>query len=261
MLLHLLAQRERLAVFLRHQLGHIGRRRRRRRAEQVLENPLAALHDRGAVRIRRDGQNAALAQQTATIRVGQRHAAELRPIDLWNAVVLGEAFVDERVVGRQQIEQAAILADDARDEQFGLLHERRSQRFVERKDHRIWRRGLDVAQMQPLPGEIRDERVGPRVGKHALHLLQQHRGISQPAPLREVEQLIVGNAAPQEKGQTRGQLDIAHRIGLAGREARRILFDTEEEIGRHEQGFERPLNAGVEVRLRDSAGAPFRKTP
>ena len=52
-----------LAVLL--QRRHVRRRRRRRRAEKVVEQPLAAQHRRRAVRIRRDGQDAALAEQPA----------------------------------------------------------------------------------------------------------------------------------------------------------------------------------------------------
>ena len=63
------------------------------------------------------------------------------------------------MIGGQQIEEAAILADDAPDEQLGLFHERRAQRFVERKDDRIGRDRLDVAQFQPLTREIRNQRI------------------------------------------------------------------------------------------------------
>ena len=53
-----------------------------------------------------------------------------------------------------------------------------------------------------------------------LHLLLQHGGVLQSASLRKLEQLIVGNAAPQEERQPRGQLEIADRVGLARRRAR-----------------------------------------
>ena len=43
---------------------HDGRRRRRRRADQVVENPLSAYDGRRAIRVRRHEQNAALAEQT-----------------------------------------------------------------------------------------------------------------------------------------------------------------------------------------------------
>ena len=43
-----------------------------------------------------------------------RHAAEVAAVDVGNAVVPRQPLVDERVVGRQQIEHAAVLAHDAR---------------------------------------------------------------------------------------------------------------------------------------------------
>ena len=55
----------------------------------------------------------------------QRHAAELRAVDVRDAVVLGQPLVDERVIRRQQIEDAAIFVDDAVEEQLDLALERR----------------------------------------------------------------------------------------------------------------------------------------
>jgi len=153
-LLHLRPQRQRLAVLVRHELRHVGRRRWRRRSQQVLEHPLAAKNDRRAIGIRRHGQDAALAEQAAPVRIAQRHAAELRSIDTRDAVVLCEALVDERMVGRQQVEQTAIFADDAADEELRFFHEGRAKRLVEREDDRIGRRRFDVAQVQPLAGKV-----------------------------------------------------------------------------------------------------------
>ena len=82
-----------------------GRRRRHRRAEQVLENPLAALHRRRAVAGRRDRQDAAVTEQPAARAVGQRDAPEAAAADVGDAVVPREPLVDERVVGVEQIER------------------------------------------------------------------------------------------------------------------------------------------------------------
>ena len=60
----------------------IGRRRRRRRAEHVLEQPLAPQHGRGPVGIRRHRQDAALAEQAAAIAVGEGHAPEVAAVDV-----------------------------------------------------------------------------------------------------------------------------------------------------------------------------------
>ena len=130
--------------------------------------------------------------------------------------MLGKALVDERVVGRKQIEQAAILAKDARHEKRRLGRERLPQRFVEREDHRIGLHGLDVTQLQPLTGKVRHQRVGARILDHPPHLLFQHRSVSQPPVFGEIEQLAIGNAAPEEKRQARGEVDVGDATGISG---------------------------------------------
>ena len=113
--------------------------------------------------------------------------------------MLGQPLVDERVVGRQQIQKTAIFAEDAGDEELGLLHERLAQELVEWEDERIRFDRFDVSQVEPLPGEIGDQRIGTRIGQHAAYLLLQHRLVLQLAALREIEQLIVGNTAPEKE--------------------------------------------------------------
>ena len=67
---------------------HVGRRRRRRRAEHVFQNPFAAAHRRGARGVRGHRQNAAVPEQPAALAVlGQRDAAEPVAVDVRNAVV------------------------------------------------------------------------------------------------------------------------------------------------------------------------------
>ena len=72
--------------------------------------------------------------------------------------------------------------------------------------------GRQLAKIEPLAGEILDERVGLAVGEHPLHLLLQRRRVAQPALGRQVEQLVVRNAAPQEEREARGELDVADAI-------------------------------------------------
>src|SRR6185436_7943634 len=127
MQLHALAERERLEVFLAvlFQRRHVWRRLRWRSAENVFQYPFAARDRRGACGQRSHGQNAALSKQAAPGIVGsERDAPELVAIDIRNAVVLREAIVDERVVRGQQIDDAAIFANDALKEQFRFAPER-----------------------------------------------------------------------------------------------------------------------------------------
>ena len=69
---------------------------------------------------------------------------------------------------------------------------------------------LDPAQIQPLGGEIVHQRVGgARVGQHAPHFFLERCGLGELSVFRQGQQMIVGDAAPQEKRQARGQFQIA----------------------------------------------------
>ena len=56
-----------------------------------------------------------------SLSVVERDAAEAAAVDVRDAVVLGEALVQERVVRLQQVEHAAVLAQDALEEQLRFL--------------------------------------------------------------------------------------------------------------------------------------------
>ena len=153
-------------------------------------------------------------QSAALIVVRKRHAPEAAAVNSRNPVMPRQPFVDERVVRVQQIEHAAILAQRAGDEQLRLLLERLQQALVVvgiavRIDHHF----LDAPQIQPLGGEIVDQRVGgARVGQHAPHFLFEGRRIRELSALGQRQQAIVGDAAPQEERQARGQFQIAQPI-------------------------------------------------
>ena len=72
---------------------------------------------------------------------------------------------------------------------------------------------VDAAQIQPLRGEIVHERLGrARIGQHPPHLLFEDRRLGELPALGQVEQALVGNAAPQEKRQARGDFEVAQAI-------------------------------------------------
>ena len=122
----------------------------------------------------------------------------------------GELLVDERIVRVEELEHAAILAQRAADKQLGLALERLHQREVViritlRIDHDLGH----AAEIQPLRGEVVDERFArARIGEHALDLLLEHLLIAQLPSLGERQELVVGDAGPEEEGQTGGQLEI-----------------------------------------------------
>ena len=174
------------------EIRHDGRRRQRRRVQQIRDDVLPAQHGRGARGDRGHRQDAAVAQQAAPIRIRHRHAPEARAVDPADAVVPRQPLVDERVVGIQQIERAAVLAHDAREQQLGFAAQRLADVVVEVGEQQHVRRDLvQVAQLQPLTGERVHQRVGARIRDHAPHLRVEHAGRAQPAGDRQVQQVIV----------------------------------------------------------------------
>ena len=94
--------------------------------------------------------------------------------------MLGQPLVDERVVGVQQIDHAAVFMHDAAEEQLGLLAHRLPQIVVEireRSGHRA--PGLQRAQVQPLPAKFVTSCSDRGSASMRSHLLFQHGGIVQ----------------------------------------------------------------------------------
>ena len=94
-----------------------------------------------------------------------------------------EPFVEERVVGADEVQDARVAEQHALEEQFGLAQHVLAQVVVPvRELEQVGRLGRDVAQLQPLLREVRDERVRARVGEHPPHLPLEHLGSpSRPA--------------------------------------------------------------------------------
>src|SRR5262249_16779599 len=153
-----------------------------------------------------------------------------------------------------QIERAAVLADDAFKEQLSFAPHRATKTFIEiRKQGDIGRDRRQVAEVQPLCGEVVDEGLRPRILQEPPHLALEHLGSSQFPAAGEIQELIVRNAAPQKEREPRCQLQVTDTIdtllrrGLPG-----IALEAEQEFRMHEQPAEGHFNAKLE-----SVGTPF----
>ena len=193
---------------------------------------------------------APLAQQSGPIGIAQRRPAEVRAVDVADAIEPRKALVQVRVVGRQQLRERTVVAHLALDEQLRLPLERRAQVVVElgvgagvRID------GPQVADVEPLAAEVPGQGRRPRIGQHALHLGLEHPRLPERAAGRDVEQLVVRDRAPQEERQPRGELQVADRVDAVRREIRRIALDAEQELRRDEQARQRFLNPPLEAAL------------
>ena len=144
--------------------GNAGRRVGRRRIEQVVEHPPATQHRRGARRIGRNGQDARLREHAATLAIGEFHAAEGGAGHAVDSVVLREPLVQVRVLRVEELEDAAVLADDVLEEQHRLVAHREAQVVVEGGELLAIRSDrLEGAELQPLAAELLDQRRRPRI--------------------------------------------------------------------------------------------------
>ena len=134
------------------------------------------------MRERRDDEDAAVAEETSPVVVDNLDAAEMCAANVGDAVVLREAFVDERIIRGQQIEHASILAKDAAGEELRFAAESLAKILVEVLiAFRIGQHRRQVAEEQPLSDEIGDKRFGARIGQHPANLLFKDDRISQLA--------------------------------------------------------------------------------
>src|SRR5438477_6439621 len=245
------ANRGRLRAFaILFERWHVRRRRWRRRAEEVLEQPLSANHRRCAVPIGTHRQDAPLTKKTEPSLVGQPDAPEMVAVHIRNPVVPRELLVQERVVRGQELADAVILPHLAVEEKLRFLLHRLPQVVVEIWEQVGVRRGIvQLPQPEPLAGKVLRQRRGPRISQHPSNLLLQHGWVAQLSSLRHSQELIVWNAGPEEERQPRRQLEIADPVGHSGPDVGRVALHPEQKCRLNEERLQRPLDPGLEISL------------
>ena len=217
---------------------------RGRSGEQVLQDPLSPLHRTRPRRVAGDRQDARLPEQAPPPFGVDRDADQGVARHARNAVVLRQPLVDEGVVRIEELEQAAVLPHDRPEELLGLPAHRSSQVVVEPGESASIGRGLlEPAQLKPLAGEVFDKCPRLVVLEHADGLRHDLRIGRQFAPGRGTKEPVVGHAAPEEGGESRGHLKVVERADLP---SRRLLLNAKQERGRHQdrrdRGLHRPLD-------------------
>ena len=232
MLFHALAHRSKLNRFAADNIvfregGHVGRRKRRAHAEELLQYPFAARNRRSPVGDRGHRQHASLAQQTEPVLIRQRYTPEAVSLDIGNPIVLRQTLVDEGIVCGQQIDHAAIFADDAVEEQFRLTAHGLQKIIVGIRIKVDVGIGIRQAtEVQPLRCEILCQRLRTRVGQEALYLSLEDGGVAEFPLICYRDQFFVRKAAPEEVRQPGGEFQIAHPVVVA-------RTDTGEEFARN----------------------------
>ena len=170
--------------------GYVRRRRGHFGTQQLFQDPPAAQHRTGAVGERRDRQDARVPEYAAAGGVIQLHAPHLRSLDAVDLVVGRQPLIDERVVGVDHLQDAAVFANDGVEEEDGLLAHRRRQLVVEFRE-RPGVRPDGVAKRpgsEPLGGEPIRQAAGTRVAHHPSHLPAQNHLVVQLALCRQCKE-------------------------------------------------------------------------
>ena len=190
----------------RHSFG----RRRRRRAQDAIQDPHAAGDRRGSGAVGRHLQHAGHRQDAAAVAVPrQRHLAKLPTLHAGDAVVLRQPAVEHREVGGDEVGQAQVVLQDFVEEQFRLPDHRHLQHVVELGVEDVaGLRGVDVAQAEPLADEVLGEGRRLRMLEQALDLLAERVRLAQLLLLGQAEQFLVGHRAPEEVGEPAGQREV-----------------------------------------------------
>jgi hypothetical protein len=173
--------------------------------------------------------------------------------------VTRQTLVQERVIGVQQVENAAVLAHHRSEKQSGLFQHRGPHPLTEPgKTLRVGRKAIEPLQLQPLKGKVVDQSLRFRILQHPLDLGIQVR--AQTTLRGKLRQLVVGHGAPQEIRQPRGQLELVQQpyLGAVGPV---VQFGAEQELGRAQHGLHGQTQAiFARTAMGDHRSGQLRKT-
>ena len=138
-----------------HQHRYIGRRGRRGRPQQILQDPLPPHRNRRPGRVRRNRQNRTLPQQASPLIRINIHSPELFAIHSRNTVVPGQWPVQIGEWGVNEIQYTPVFTND-RGNKLQRLGAHVAQKLVVdgSKPRAIRLRSAKIAQLQPLSREI-----------------------------------------------------------------------------------------------------------
>ena len=229
------------------EVGHARRGGRRRTVEHHLHHPFAPFNGACTGRMRGQGEDAGMTQQSPSLVVGILHPPEVAASHVRHAVVPGQPSIDEGVIGRVQLEHTAIFSHQIVEEEFCFAPHRGSELLVEVGILPNVRLHLvEVLQSQPLRGKAGGEGRGPRVSHHALHLALQYRGLRQRTARCNRQQLPIGGRRPEEERKARREVEVANLVARARLDLRWRTLEAEDEVGAGQHSFQGSANARLE---------------
>ena len=112
----------------------------------------------------------------------------------------GQPLIEKGVVRIQQVQHGTVFAEEIGEEELGLAQEGLPQVFIEvGEDVGVGPCAGEIAEKEPLSGEVVDESVGSGVCHHTADLCLQDCRVVQFALVGEDQQFVVRDAAPKKK--------------------------------------------------------------
>ena len=204
------------AVFL--QLRHVRRRWRSGEAQHGLQQPVAT-HDRARANgARRLGQNASHPNETAAMIGSDVDLTELLTLHVGNAVILGQALIQEGVVRGEDVLKWAVFADELREKRHGFLVEIATEFGRELGELRSIHTAVvrETVEGEPLSHELLRHGLCLWISEHALGLSSQDFRLQKAAIRSDLAKLPIGNGRPEEVAQARSQLPCGKRVIRTG---------------------------------------------
>ncbi len=120
-------------------------------------------------------------------------------LDAGDVVVVCESFVEDGEVGIDEIEDGEVVPEDVVEEAACFGEHGFLEKFVEfGEESSVGRGEFDVAEVEPLAGEVFDEAGDTWVFDHAFDLLSDDFGIGEFVLFGEFEELVIGHGGPEE---------------------------------------------------------------
>ena len=158
-----------------------------------------------------------------------------------------QALVEERIASVDEVEDAAIVADDGLDEELGLAPHRQPEVVLELRELvAVAREGFERAELQPLAAEVLGERTRLRIAQHPADLEREDLRVAQRPGVGGPPQLGVRHARPEEVRQARRQLVRRDAVRRGRGRDGAVALEAEEEVGRDEQRLDADREAFLE---------------
>src|SRR5262249_42329335 len=144
--------------------------------------------------------------------------------------------------------RATIIAQDVAEQHFRLAAEALADVVVEVREHQQVGRDLrlEVAELEPLAGEVIDESIRALIRDHPLHLRCEHAGLSEVTRRGQMDGALAGAAPPQAEGKARREISVAYRVRGACPDAGGIAFHAVQERCAREPTSQAGADARIE---------------